>query len=75
MEYIHYHMPYRDRHFRNAMAHYSLFVKIKDDEIDESVIGYGLFEKYFGVAFHVVNEEMITELKKTRDSIEEYVII
>lgn len=75
LNHIHYQMPYRNRYFRNAMAHYSLFGKIKDEEIDDSVIGYGLFEKFFGVPFHVVNETIITELKKTRDSLEEYVVI
>jgi len=75
LKHIHYHMPYRDRHFRNAMAHYSLYGKIKDEEIDAHVIGYGLFEKFFGVPFQTVNEEMIKELKKTRDSLEEYVVI
>ena len=57
------------------MAHYSLFGKIKDEEIDDSVIGYGLFEKFFGVPFQTVNEEMVLELRKTRDSMEKYVVI
>ena len=75
LEHVYYHMPYRDRSFRNAMAHYSLFGKITDEEIDEKVIGYGLFEKFFGAPFGTVNDAMIAELKKTRDSLERYVVI
>lgn len=72
---IHYNMPYINRHFRNAMAHYSLFDKISDEEIIEDVIGFGLFEKYFEEPFGVVNKAVINELRKTRDSLEKYVKI
>lgn len=71
--FIHYNMPYRDRIFRNAMAHYSLFGKIEDNEIMPDVIGLGIFEKFFGKPFKMVNSAIIEEFKKTRDSLEEYV--
>lgn len=72
---IHYAMPYRDRYFRNAMAHYSLFGKLSTTEIIDNVPGYGLFEKYFGVPFEVVSQALIDELRKTRESLEKYVKI
>lgn len=75
LEKIYYEMPYRNKIFRNAMAHYSLFGKISDAEIDEHVIGYGLFEKFFNVPFQTVNEAMVIEQRKTRDSLEQYVVI
>jgi hypothetical protein len=74
-EFVHYNMPYRNQYFRNAMAHYSLFGKISDGEIIEDVVGFGLLEKFFGKPFDAVNRELINEFRKTRDSLEEYVII
>ena len=73
--FVHYNMPYRNNIFRNAMAHYSLFGKIDDSEIMENVIGFGLFEKYFGQSFDVVNQALVEELRKTRDSLGKYVNI
>lgn len=75
LEQVYYDMPYRDKTFRNTMAHYSLFGKISDAEIDEHVIGYGLFEKFFNAPFQTVNDSIIMELRKTRDSLEQYVKI
>lgn len=75
LEFVHYNMPYRNQYFRNAMAHYSLFGKISDGEIIEDVVGFGLLEKFFGKPFDAVNRELINEFRKTRDSLEEYVII
>ncbi len=72
---IYYNMPYRNDIFRNAMAHYSLYKKIDDSEIIDNVIGYGLFEKYFNKPFEVVNQELVDELIRTRDSLEKYVKI
>lgn len=72
---IYYNMPYRNDIFRNAMAHYSLFGKIDDGEIIENVIGYGLFEKFFNKPFEIVNQELIDELIRTRDSLEKLVKI
>lgn len=72
---VHYNMPYRNKTFRNVMAHYSLFGKIDDNEIIENVVGFGLFEKYFGVPFEVVNQALVDELRKTRDSLGKYVKI
>jgi hypothetical protein len=72
---IHYDMPYRDDVFRNIMAHYSLYGKIDDNEIIDNVIGYGLFEKYFSKPFEIVNQEIVDELTKTRNSLEKYVKI
>lgn len=69
---VHYDMPYRNKVFRNVMAHYSLYGKINDNEIIENVVGFGLFEKYFGESFDVVNRALIDELKKTRDSLGKY---
>ena len=72
---IHYNMPYRDDIFRNTMAHYSLFKKIDESEIIDNVIGYGLFEKFFNKPFEVVNQEIVYELIRTRNSLEKYVKI
>ncbi|MBE7001971.1 MAG: hypothetical protein E7421_04650 [Ruminococcaceae bacterium] len=70
---IHYDMPYRDKYFRNAMAHYSLFGKLSTKEIIDDAIGFGLFEKYFDEPFEIVNQALISELTRTRDSLEQYV--
>ena len=75
LDFVHYNMPYRNNIFRNAMAHYSLFGKIDDTEIMENVIGFGLFEKYFGKSFDVVNQAIVEELRKTRDSLGKYISI
>lgn len=75
LNFVHYSMPYRDKNFRNAMAHYSLYGKIDEKEIDDSVIGYGLIEKFFDETFENVNHELIEEFRKTRDSLERYVRI
>lgn len=72
---IHYDMPYRDKFFRNAMAHYSLYGKLSNAEIIDDVIGFGLFEKFFKVPFQTVYQAIIDEFTKTRDSLEQYVII
>ena len=71
---IHYNMPYRNKLFRNAMAHYSLFGKLSTAEIIDNVTGYGLFEKFFEEHFEVINQALINELAKTRDSLEQYVV-
>ena len=75
MESIYYNMPYRNSVFRNAMAHYSLYGKISDSEIIDNSIGFGLFEKYFNESFNTVNDKILAEFYKTRDSIERYVKI
>lgn len=73
LNFVHYCMPFRDRTFRNAMAHYSLFGKISDAEIKPDVVGLGLFEKFFDKSFEDVNSAIIEEFTKTRDSLEQYV--
>ena len=45
---------------------------MSDAEIDEHVIGSGLFEKFFSVPFQTVHEAITMELRKTRDSLELY---
>ena len=72
---IHYNMPYREPRFRNAMAHYSLFGKLSTTEVIDNVTGFGLFEKFFKESFETVNQALINELTKTRDSLEQYVTI
>lgn len=37
--------------FRNSMAHYSLYNKIYDNDINSSAIGYGIIEKYFNIGY------------------------
>ena len=75
LNFVHYDMPYRNKVFRNVMAHYSLYGKINDNEIIENVTGFGMFEKYFGESFDVVNQALVDELRKTRDSLGKYVKI
>lgn len=73
LDFIYYAMPHRNKDFRNAMAHYSLFGKLSDQEIVENAVGFGLFEKYFGKSFENIRQELVGELIKTRDSLENYV--
>lgn len=70
---IYYHMPYPNVFFRNAMAHYSLYGKIEDPDIREGAIGYGLFEKLLSSTYEEVCECLFSEIKKTRDTLEEYI--
>ncbi len=42
---------YFDKEFRNCMAHYGLYNKIKENELMPNAIGYGLIEKYFKVEY------------------------
>ena len=56
------------------MAHYSLFGKLSTAEIIDNVTGYGLFERFFEEPFEVINQALINELAKTRDSLEQYVV-
>ena len=57
------------------MAHYSLFGKLSATEIIDNVTGFGLFEKFFKESFEAVNQALIDELTKTRDSLEQYITI
>ena len=70
---INYHMSYRNKDFRNAMAHYSLYGKIEDSDIQEDVVGYGLFEKLLSTTYGEVCENLFSEMRKTRDALEEYI--
>lgn len=70
---IYYNMPYRDKAFRDAMAHYSLFGKMDDSNIIDNVTGYGLVEKFFNKTFETVYTELLSELSKTRDSLEKHI--
>lgn len=70
---IYYHMSHRDRDFRNAMAHYSLYGKIEDSDIREDEVGYGLFEKLLSSTYEEVCDSLFSEMKKTRDTLEEYI--
>ena len=70
---IYYHMSHRNRNFRNAMAHYSLYGKIEDSEIREDVVGYGLFEKLLSTTYEEVCESLFPEMKRTRDTLEKYI--
>lgn len=75
LDFVYYDMPFKNKTFRNAMAHYSLHGKLSDSEIDENAIGFGLFEKYFNEPFDVVNKALEYELIQTRNSLEKYVRI
>lgn len=59
-----------NKDFRNAMAHYSMFGKLFDSEIQEDIVGCGLFEKYFKSEFYEVRDKLYSFLYKTRDSLE-----
>ena len=52
--------------FRNAMAHYKLGVLLKEDEIIETDIMFGLTQKCFGTKYITVKDFIIEELKKGR---------
>ena len=70
---VYYNMPYRNTNFRNVMAHYGLFGKMDDSNIIDNVVGYGLVEKYFNKTFETVYKELLSELSKTRDSLEKHI--
>lgn len=70
---IYYHMPYPNGIFRNAMAHYSLYGKIENSDIRENVIGYGLFEKLLSTTYEKAYESLLSEVKRTRDTLEKYI--
>ncbi len=49
--------------FRNAMAHYKLGVLLKENEIKENDIMFGLTQKCFGMDYISVKNSIISELK------------
>ncbi|MEA5051743.1 MAG: hypothetical protein VB021_09780 [Oscillospiraceae bacterium] len=63
---------YYDRTFRNCMAHYSLYQKIDDSEIDLSVIGCGLIEKYFHAGYFEIVETIEKKLELIKSALENY---
>lgn len=75
LDHIHYNMPYRNKVFRNAMAHYSLYGKIEDFDIIDNAIGYGLVERFFQKPFETVYKELLYEFSQTRDSLEKHIKI
>ena len=70
---IYYHMSHRNRDFRNAMAHYSLYGKIEDSDIRKDAVGYGLFEKLLLTTYEEACESLFSEMKRTRDTLEKYI--
>ncbi len=61
--------------FRNAMAHYKLGVLLKEDEIIETDIMFGLTQKCFGTKYITVKDFIIEELKKLSNDIKDYLKI
>jgi len=70
---IYYYMPYRDDNLRNAMAHYSLYGKLDESDIQEDVIGFGLFEKTVSADFEQVRSALLSEMEHTRNDLEKYI--
>jgi len=66
-------MPYRDDNLRNAMAHYSLYGKLDESDIQEDVIGFGLFEKTVSADFEQVRSALLSEMEHTRNDLEKYI--
>lgn len=61
--------------FRNAMAHYKLGILLKEDEIIETDIMFGLTQKCFGTKYITVKDFIIEELKKLSNDIKDYLKI
>ena len=57
--------------FRNAMAHYKLGVLLKEDEIVENDIMFGLTQKCFGADYSSVKNFIVQELKDLSNDIKE----
>lgn len=58
--------------FRNAMAHYKLGVLLKEDEIVENDIMFGLTQKCFSEDYLSVKDFIVEELKKLSNDIKDY---
>lgn len=49
-----------NREFRNGMAHYGLYSVISEVDIDQSLVGFGIIEKYFNKNY----SEFISEIEE-----------
>ena len=58
--------------FKNAMAHYKLGVLLKEDELVENDIMFGLTHKCFGTDYISVKDFIVEELKKLSNDIKDY---
>ncbi len=58
--------------FRNAMAHYKLGVSLKESEIDEKDMMFGLTNKFFGQGYKETKNAILLELKSLSNQIECY---
>lgn len=58
--------------FRNAMAHYKLGVLLKEDELVENDIMFGLTQKCFGADYLSVKDFIVEELRKLSYDIKDY---
>lgn len=58
--------------FRNAMAHYKLGVLLKEDELVENDIMFGLTQKCFSEDYLSVKDFIVEELKKLSNDIRDY---
>lgn len=63
---------YNSNIFRNAIAHYKLGVLLKEDEIVENDIMFGLTQKCFGADYLSVKDFIVEELKKLSNDIKDY---
>lgn len=58
--------------FRNAMAHYKLGVSLKDNDIDENDMMYGLTHKIWGLGYEKIKINIILQLTNLANQIERY---
>lgn len=58
--------------FRNAMAHYKLGVSLKESEIDETDMMFGITNKFFGQGYKKTKNAILLELKNLSNQIECY---
>lgn len=58
--------------FRNAMAHYKIGVALKQDEIVDNDIFFGLTQKYFGCDYLVLKDHVFQELSLLEKQISTY---
>lgn len=72
---LHMNNTYYSDKFRNAMAHYKLGVALQESEIIDNDIMFGLTQKYFGVDYMAVKQDIITELKSLSKQIKKHLDI
>ena len=63
---------YYDALFRNSMMHYKLGVALKESELVDDDLMYGLTQKYFNRDWLTVKNEIIYELRNLKFQIKEY---